>query len=71
MEFEWDNQKNEINRQMNERGGCIATAIKTYHIDPDQKLTVEQKKELEEVAKRPIVYDEDSPELSKEELAQF
>lgn len=34
-------------------------------------LTAEELKELEEATKRPIVYDEDCPKLTKEQLKQF
>jgi len=46
-------------------------AIKRYTIDLDAELTPEQIKELEEAAKMPIVFDEDCPELTDEQLAQF
>ena len=39
--------------------------------DPDAKPTKEQIKELEEAEKMPIVYDEDSPELTPEQLAEL
>ena len=38
--------------------------IKTFTINPGQKPTEEQLREIEEAAKRPIVPDEDYPELS-------
>ncbi len=38
---------------------------KTYTIKPGQKPTQEQLKEVEEAKKRPIVYDEDCPEISE------
>ena len=40
-------------------------------IRPGQKPTEEQKKELEEAAKRPIVPDEDCPELSMKQYAEM
>ena len=40
-------------------------------INVKQKPTVKQVKELETIKKVPIIYDEDSPELSKEELKEF
>ena len=40
-------------------------------IRPGQKPTEEQIKELEEAAKRPIVLDEDCPELSMEQYAEM
>ena len=39
---------------------------------PDgQKPTQEQIKEIKEAAKRPIVYDDDCPKLSDEQLKRF
>ena len=38
---------------------------KTYTIKPGEKPTQEQLKEVEEAKKRPIVYDEDCPEISE------
>ena len=35
---------------------------------PGQKLTAEQIKEVEEASRRPIVFDDDSPEFTYEEL---
>ena len=40
-------------------------------IDPDKPLTEEQKNMLEALKKRADAFDEDSPELSLEELEQF
>ncbi len=40
-------------------------------IRPGQKPTAEQIKELEEAAKRPIVSDDDCPELSMEQYAEM
>lgn len=39
--------------------------IKTFCIEKDQKPTKEQLQEIEEAAKKPIVFDEDSPEMSQ------
>ena len=36
-----------------------------------KKLTTEEQKMLEEVAKRPVVFEEDCPELTEDELKQF
>lgn len=36
-----------------------------------KELTAEERKMLEEVAKRPVVFDEDCPELTEDELKQF
>ena len=38
--------------------------IITYTLEPGQKLTEKQLKEIEEAKKHPIVFDEDCPELS-------
>ncbi|HIU78462.1 MAG TPA: hypothetical protein IAB09_03450 [Candidatus Avilachnospira avicola] len=38
--------------------------IKTYTLNPGDKPTKEQIKEVEEAKKHPIVFDEDCPELS-------
>ena len=38
---------------------------------PGDKLTPTQIKEIDAAAKRPIVFDEDCPELTDEELAEF
>ncbi len=40
-------------------------------VDLDKPLTKKQLKMLEEMDKAPIVYDEDSPEFTEEELKQF
>ena len=40
-------------------------------IDVTKKPTARQKKMLEELEQRPIVYDDDCPELTEEQLAQF
>ena len=40
-------------------------------IDVSKTLTEEQQKMLEEMEKFPIVYGEDCPELTEEELSQF
>jgi hypothetical protein len=38
--------------------------IKTFTIEPGDKLTEEQLKQVEEAAKKPIVFDEDCEPLS-------
>ena len=45
--------------------------IVRYSITKDQKPTPEQIAEIREAAKRPIVYDEDCPEMTEEQLRQF
>ena len=45
--------------------------IVSYSITKDQKPTPEQIAEIREAAKRPIVFDEDCPEMTEEQLKQF
>ncbi|MCI8951219.1 MAG: hypothetical protein HFG49_14480 [Lachnospiraceae bacterium] len=45
--------------------------IKTLTIEPGQKLTNEQLKEIEEAKKHPIVFDEDCEELSPAMMKAF
>lgn len=45
--------------------------IVTYTITKDQKPTPEQIERIREAAKRPIVFDEDCPEMTDEQLRQF
>ena len=40
-------------------------------IDFNKELTEKQKKMLEMLENRPVVFDEDCPELTKEELSKF
>lgn len=47
-------------------------SIKRVNIENlPKKLTTEEQKMLEEVAKRPVVFEEDCPELTEDELKQF
>lgn len=46
-------------------------AIVEYTLEPGTKPTKEQIEELREAAKRPIVYDEDCPPLTDEQLKEF
>ena len=46
-------------------------AIVTYILHKNQHLTEEEIKELKALENRPIVYDEDCPKLTKEQLKQF
>ena len=46
-------------------------ATKKYELKPDSKLSKEQKKMLAEATKKPAVFDEDSPELTDEQLKEF
>ena len=43
----------------------------TYILRKGEPLTEEEKEELRALEKRPIVYDEDCPKLTEEELKQF
>ncbi|MCD8118803.1 MAG: BrnA antitoxin family protein [Lachnospiraceae bacterium] len=43
----------------------------SYELKPETKLSEEQEKMLSDAEKRPVVSDEDCPELTEEELAQF
>jgi hypothetical protein len=45
--------------------------IRTYTIEPDQKITEEQIREIEEAKKSPITFDEDCPELSPAMMKAF
>ena len=45
--------------------------IVSYSITKDQKPTPEQIVEIREAARRPIVFDEDCPEMTEEQLRQF
>lgn len=42
-----------------------------YEIDPKRELTSEEENILESAAKKPVMYDEDLPKLSQEQLMQF
>lgn len=43
----------------------------TYTITENQKPTPEQIARIREAAKHPIVFDEDCPEMTEEQLRQF
>ena len=45
--------------------------IVTYTLKRGTPLTPEQIAEIEEAAKYPIVFDEDCPEMTEEQLRQF
>ncbi len=45
--------------------------IVRYSITRDQKPTLEQIARIREAAKRPIVYDEDCPPMTEEQLKKF
>ena len=45
--------------------------IVSYSITKDQKPTPEQIARIREAAARPIVFDEDCPEMTDEQLTQF
>ena len=46
-------------------------AIRKMTVKTGQKPTKEQKKRIREAMKRPIVYDDDSPELTEEQYEQI
>ena len=45
--------------------------IVIYHLKPNTPLTPEQIKRLDALKDRPIVFDEDCPEMTEEQLRQF
>ena len=45
--------------------------IVTYNLKPNTPLTLEQIKRLDALKDRPIVFDEDCPEMTEEQLKQF
>ena len=42
-----------------------------FELEKDSKLSKEQEKMLKEAAKKPVVFDEDSPKLTEEQLKEF
>ena len=46
-------------------------AIRKYVLNEDQQLTEEQTRMVREAAKRPVVMDDDNPELTDEQLSFF
>ena len=42
-----------------------------FELGKDSKLSKEQEKMLKEAAKKPVVFDEDSPKLTEEQLKEF
>ncbi|MBQ6398541.1 MAG: hypothetical protein IJI21_00300 [Clostridia bacterium] len=47
------------------------TMIVTYSLKPNTPLTPEQIKRLDALKDRPIVFDEDCPEMTEEQLKLF
>lgn len=47
-------------------GKIVRTTIK-----PDQKPTAEQIREVEKASRRPIIFDDDSPEFTYEEMLKI
>ena len=45
--------------------------IVTYNLNPNTPLTPEQIKRLDALKDRPIVFDEDCPPMTEEQLRQF
>ena len=48
-----------------------STIIVTYDLKPDTPLPPEQIQRLDALKDRPIVFDEDCPEMTDEQLRQF
>ena len=46
-------------------------AMVTFELKAGMKLSEEGRREIREAMKHPIVYDEDCPELTDEQLAEF
>ena len=46
-------------------------ATVTYILREDEPLTKEEREEIRALKNRPIVFDEDCPELTEEQLRQF
>lgn len=83
MTFEWDEDKNIINKQKHKisfetalhvwqrmwRGGSIM--VKKLVTTKGQKPTLEQLREVEEAKKYPIEFDEDCQELSPDFMKAF
>lgn len=45
--------------------------IKKFVLNEKMTLTEEQRKKIKEAAKRPVVFDEDCPELTDEQLSEL
>ena len=45
--------------------------IKKFVLNEKKTLTEEQRKKIKEAAKRPVVFDEDCPELTDEQLSEL
>jgi hypothetical protein len=45
--------------------------IITTTLSPNEEITAEMVKEIEEAKKLPVTFDEDCPELTKDQLKQF
>ena len=58
-----------VKQHQKKRSGIMATV--TYILRKGQPLTEEELEELRALKNRPIVFDEDCPELTDEELKQF
>ena len=60
--FEWDEEKEK---------GVPIMATKTMILEPNQKPSKEQLMEVAKASKKPILIDDDSPEFTEAQLAQF
>ena len=45
--------------------------IKKFVLNEKMTVTEEQRKKIKEAAKKPVVFDEDCPELTDEQLSEF
>lgn len=45
--------------------------LKTYKVHPGQKPTEEQRQEIKAATARPIVFDEDCPEISEKMISHY
>ena len=45
--------------------------VKKYVLSSDQLVTEEQKRMVKEAGRRSVIFDEDNPELTDEQLASF
>ncbi len=68
MRFEWDEEK-ERKSSRNKRGITVAT--KRVTITKNQKLTPEQLSMMQAAIDAPVIYDEELPKQTAEQLAQF
>ncbi len=68
---EWIETAQSLGRAVPEPTFNKVDMMKTYTIEPGQKITEEQLAEIEEAKKSPIVFDEDCEELSPAMMKAF